>query len=1260
MRRSISIVVLLVGILVAANFTAMVRPLNLHNSNPQKMQVDKKVWDGSKWVDEITANVGDNVRFRISVYQPTYDPLEHYVLYDILIKDTLPAGMEYVPGSSSFYGNAYMRYTTAEPQVNGNILIWDLDTNDCTVEIGENESFYIEFKAKIVGYGDLINEVNVSAWHCSGENVYGDAQAKVRVSPPQPSMTLKKLVSLDGRNWTKSVREYLPKVEKVYFKIILKNTGDVDITGILEDFLPPFLRYNYDSNITPNFANDTYMNWTINLPACNYIEITFSATPLSGGEGKNIANVKTDQGINARDDVTVILYEPSIDINKKVRKFCSQEDWGENVEVSGGIVEFRVDITYHGNPLDPLDYVFHNIVIVDQLPSILEYVENSTKFKGDWSNWNEYYSGDIEPTVSDHNLIWDLDDIFRIPDGGTLTLYFKARVTDNPDCGTFENVVIVNGDECSGTHLEGRDNATIKIPCPEIDIEKKIRDPGTGEWKESAYVFYGDKIIFNITIYNTGGMDISGVEVRDPLLNESSYRLEYVSANPEPSSIKDNTLIWHNIMIKAGKKFYIELTVRFTGENCYGCYNNTAYLTYYVGCKKVEKNDSASFCIRNDGYPPRSRVNPISPYWHNGSFVIRAAARDNETYVARVDLYYSSSSDGVNWSGWSRFGSDTNGADGWSWVFFGRDGYYKFCSIAYDAVGNKENKVYLEEASAGIDTVAPQSRVNPISPYKWNITPITLSYTASDDRSGVGEVVLYYRYSADNRSWTTWREGDWSFSPTSNGYYEFYSIAIDNAGNVEPAPSQADARCMLELPGLLQASIEAPDYGLVGHDITFTGRASGGYPPYTFDWKFGDGGVGHGTSVVHRYSSQGTYEVNLTVTDSRGNRDWATHTIEIYPLKELKVNITKPEAGAVYFRDRKIISLPVNLTIVIGKITISAEVEDAYGDVAVEFKINSVSKALIETEPFNYTWNERAFFRKHIEVIAYDDFDGTRTANATRDILIFNLGLNRTKSNETGTIEGKVYEASKPIRKPGIPGVKVTVLETDENVTTGKFLWMKGRFTIRLSSGKYTLRFEKQGYETKEVEVNVTSGRITRICVPLNRTEPGYIKGKVYENGTILKKGIGGVSITVIETNTTVTTSRLLEGRYSIELNPGVYHLRFEKKGYATKVVEVRVNASEVTRINVGLDRLGTLYGRVLEAKKLFFRGIRGAIVEAVNNETGERFSVNTSFRGKYSIDLPAGEYTVTASAEGYSCVTEYVTIKAGKSTRQDFKLPKL
>lgn len=58
----------------------------------------------------------------------------------------------------------------------------------------------------------------------------------------------------------------------------------------------------------------------------------------------------------------------------------------------------------------------------------------------------------------------------------------------------------------------------------------------------------------------------------------------------------------------------------------------------------------------------------------------------------------------------------------------------------------------------------------------------------------------------------------------------------------------------------------------VTHDPTFFSAevTTGGLPPYSFYWDFGDFTQGFGDSVAHIYTVDGTYEVNVEVVDSNG------------------------------------------------------------------------------------------------------------------------------------------------------------------------------------------------------------------------------------------------------------------------------------------------------------------------------------------------------------------------------------------------------
>lgn len=67
-----------------------------------------------------------------------------------------------------------------------------------------------------------------------------------------------------------------------------------------------------------------------------------------------------------------------------------------------------------------------------------------------------------------------------------------------------------------------------------------------------------------------------------------------------------------------------------------------------------------------------------------------------------------------------------------------------------------------------------------------------------------------------------------------------------------------------------------------GQTVTFAGTASGGAPSYTYSWNFGDGSVNStGSSPTHIYSSAGSYNVTLTVTDSFGSSFVVAHIVAV-------------------------------------------------------------------------------------------------------------------------------------------------------------------------------------------------------------------------------------------------------------------------------------------------------------------------------------------------------------------------------------------
>ena len=66
--------------------------------------------------------------------------------------------------------------------------------------------------------------------------------------------------------------------------------------------------------------------------------------------------------------------------------------------------------------------------------------------------------------------------------------------------------------------------------------------------------------------------------------------------------------------------------------------------------------------------------------------------------------------------------------------------------------------------------------------------------------------------------------------------------------------------------------------GVVNQSVNFSGSASGGSPPYMWEWNFGDGNISNEQNPTHIYSEAKEYSVVLRVTDANEDSyyDYAT------------------------------------------------------------------------------------------------------------------------------------------------------------------------------------------------------------------------------------------------------------------------------------------------------------------------------------------------------------------------------------------------
>lgn len=122
-------------------------------------------------------------------------------------------------------------------------------------------------------------------------------------------------------------------------------------------------------------------------------------------------------------------------------------------------------------------------------------------------------------------------------------------------------------------------------------------------------------------------------------------------------------------------------------------------------------------------------------------------------------------------------------------------------SIQFSIEDMAGNIGYSNVYKIKIDTTPPSSEI--VEVVKEMDGNVTFHAEATDDAQ---QVKLYYVFSFDNQ---TFQEPEmfgvddnppweWSFEPVVSGYYRFYSIAVDSAGNSETPPGTGDVTLLID------------------------------------------------------------------------------------------------------------------------------------------------------------------------------------------------------------------------------------------------------------------------------------------------------------------------------------------------------------------------------------------------------------------------------------------------------------------------------
>jgi hypothetical protein len=180
----------------------------------------------------------------------------------------------------------------------------------------------------------------------------------------------------------------------------------------------------------------------------------------------------------------------------------------------------------------------------------------------------------------------------------------------------------------------------------------------------------------------------------------------------------------------------------------------------------------------------------------------------------------------------------------------------------------------------------PSSSADSLPAYQNTLT-FDVPYTIEDAAGGIDLVELFFRIDrADYTSYGTFTSSPISFTATVDGFYEFYTVTTDSAGNTEEAPTSADVSTTVDT--------QSPDAPTLTAEPTHTLGASN-----TVSWSDeSESGAAEYYAEVAADSAFGS-----NVVDASGWISTTSHTFtnlidgEVYYYRAMARDVALNESG---------------------------------------------------------------------------------------------------------------------------------------------------------------------------------------------------------------------------------------------------------------------------------------------------------------------------------------------------------------------------
>lgn len=403
------------------------------------------------------------------------------------IKDTLPAGLTYVTGSSS-------SLTGNNPTIVGNELTWSGSWNIDNFNDPINFVTLVFSASLDAAAGDNMTYPNKAGVDYDGSehSASGDT-APVKFLPPPlagPNIVVEKAASVDT----------VINGSNVDYTITITNTGDTAgaITAVA-DTLPAGFSYvtGSSSGLTaadPSISGQTLTwsgAWSVNDAGTspNFKTLTFTVTsPATLGDYTNIASATGSNFTTVSSGATaqVNVAETPADANMLVTKTAASDTIS-----SGDNISYTINILNNGGSRGNIT------VVCDSLPSGFSYVPGTT-------------SGltTSDPTIQGRKLSWS--GTWSLNKNVSQTLTFTAA-------SAIANDLFYNKAEVFGTDFVDATSgwtAPVRVLSPELSLVKSV---------DVVNALPGDTLTYTVNYLNIGDDQATEVIIYEIIPSNSTY-----------------------------------------------------------------------------------------------------------------------------------------------------------------------------------------------------------------------------------------------------------------------------------------------------------------------------------------------------------------------------------------------------------------------------------------------------------------------------------------------------------------------------------------------------------------------------------------------------------------------------------------------------------------------------------------------------------------------------------------------------------------